>query len=142
MKVCSTWRGNLCFVASTTLSISSASVAGCAFNFFETTFSSLHDQSGFQHRDAVRLSANAISSCNGFNVLPHVAELAPVIHRYLAQNPQTQHLQIDLEELGGVLKDLDLAILNARLEDSALWGTPFYYKKLKKMLKGYLAAHE
>lgn len=73
---------------------------------------------------------------------PHVAELAPVIHRYLAQNPQTQHLQIDLEELDGVLKDLDLAILNARLEDSALWGTPFYYKKLKKMLKGYLAAHE
>jgi hypothetical protein len=35
-----------------------------------------------------------------------------------------------------------LVILNARLENNELWGTPFYYKKLRKMLKGYFAACE
>ena len=71
---------------------------------------------------------------------PHLTELAPVIRDYLAANPQTAHLSVDVEELDGVLKTLDLVILNARLEDNALWGTPFYYKKLRKMIKGYLIA--
>ena len=71
---------------------------------------------------------------------PHVAGLAPIIRDYLARNPDTRHLQIDVDELDGVLKNLDLVILNARLEDDAQWGTPFYYKKLRKMLKGYLVA--
>ena len=73
---------------------------------------------------------------------PHVAGLAPLIQSYLAQNPQTKHLCIDVEELEGVLYSLDLAILTARLEGDARWGTPFYYKKLKKMLKGYLLSCE
>jgi hypothetical protein len=73
---------------------------------------------------------------------PHLTELAPTMQTYLSQNPQTQHLQIDVEELDGVLKNLDLVILNARLEDNEQWGTPFYYKKLKKMLQGYLIACE
>lgn len=71
---------------------------------------------------------------------PHLTELAPMIRDYLAANPQTAHLSVDVEELDGVLKTLDLVILNARLEDNALWGTPFYYKKLRKMIKGYLIA--
>jgi hypothetical protein len=71
---------------------------------------------------------------------PHVAELAPTIQTYLSHNPQTQHLQVELEELYGVLKNLDQVILNARLEDNEQWGTPFFYKKLKKMLLGYLLA--
>jgi hypothetical protein len=71
---------------------------------------------------------------------PHVADLAPLIQSYLSLNPKTQHLQVDVEELEGVLKSLDLDMLNARLEDNAQWGTPFYYKKLKKMLLGYLSA--
>jgi AraC-like DNA-binding protein len=73
---------------------------------------------------------------------PHVADIAPTMQTYLSQNPQTQHLQIDVEELDGVLKNLDLVILNARLEDNEQWGTPFYYKKLKKMLQGYLITCE
>lgn len=73
---------------------------------------------------------------------PHVADVAPTMQTYLAQNPQTQYLQVDLDELDSVLKSLDLDILNARLEDNEQWGTPFYYKKLKKMLQGYLIACE
>ena len=73
---------------------------------------------------------------------PHVAGLAPLIQSYLLQNPQTKHLQIDEDELDGVLNNLDLVILNVRLEDNELWGTPFYYKKLKKMLQGYLLTCE
>ena len=73
---------------------------------------------------------------------PHLTGLAPIVRDYLAQNPQTQHLQIDADELGGVLSNLDLVILNARLEDDDRWATPFYYKKLRKMLKGYLLACE
>lgn len=71
---------------------------------------------------------------------PYLADLAPLIQSYLNLNPQTQHLQVDVEELEGVLKSLDLDMLNARLEDNAQWGTPFYYKKLTKMLLGYLSA--
>lgn len=73
---------------------------------------------------------------------PHLDELAPIMRTYLSQNPQTQHLKIDTEELDEVLKSFDLTILNARLEDNARWGTPLYYKKLKKMLRGYLIACE
>ena len=70
---------------------------------------------------------------------PHVADLAPLIQSYLSQNPQTQYLQVDVDELDGVLKSLDLVILNARLEGNEQWGTPFYYKKLKNMIYGYLS---
>jgi len=73
---------------------------------------------------------------------PHLTGLAPIVKDYLAQNPQTQHLEIDEDELGGVLSNLDLVILNARLEDDEQWGTPFYYTKLRKMLKGYLVTCE
>ena len=73
---------------------------------------------------------------------PHVADLAPLIQSYLSQNPQTQYLQVDVDELDGVLKSLDLVILNARLEDTEHWGTPFYYKKLKNMIYGYLSVCE
>lgn len=69
---------------------------------------------------------------------PHVVDLAPVIRTYLAHNPQTQHLQIDMVELDGVMKNLDLVFLNARLDDEELWGTPFFYKKIRRMLHGYL----
>lgn len=72
---------------------------------------------------------------------PHVGDLAPLIHAYLAQNPQTSHLQIDVEELDGVLRNLDLVILTARLEDNEKWGTPFFYIKLQKMLQGYLQTY-
>ena len=73
---------------------------------------------------------------------PHLSELAHTMVPYLAQNPQTQHLKIDFDEFDGVLKSFDLDILTARLEDNPLWGTPFYYKKLKKMLMGYLLTCE
>ena len=73
---------------------------------------------------------------------PHVVGLAPVMRDYLACNPDTQHLQIEVDELEGVLNNLDLVILNARLEDNERWGTPFYYKKLRKMLKGYFVTCE
>lgn len=76
------------------------------------------------------------------NFHPHLTGLARDIQAYLAQNPQTQHLKIELNELDGVLRSFDLDILNARLENNVQWGTPFYYKKLKKMLKGYLVACE
>ena len=71
---------------------------------------------------------------------PHLSELALVMAPYLAQNPQTQHLKIDFDEFDGVLKSIDLDILTARLEGNPLWGTPFYYNKLRKMLQGYLLA--
>lgn len=73
---------------------------------------------------------------------PHVAGLAPIVRDYLARNAQTQHLQIDVDELGVVLNNLDLVILNARIEGDERWGTPFYYKTLRKMLKGYLVTCE
>ena len=69
---------------------------------------------------------------------PHVLGLAPMIQDYLRENAATAHLTIDLEELKGVLKNLDLAILNARLDNDPRWGTPYYYHKLRKMLLGYL----
>jgi len=70
---------------------------------------------------------------------PHLAELATVIHSYLGQNRETQHLKIDTTELDAVLRSLDLIVVNARLEDSDLWRTPLYYNTLSKMLKGYLS---
>ncbi|NHQ75878.1 hypothetical protein HAT86_15620 [Roseovarius gahaiensis] len=73
---------------------------------------------------------------------PHVADLAPFIQGYLRKNLQTKHLKIEVDKLGGLLNDLDLTIFNARLEDNEQWGTPFYYKKLKKMLQGYLITCE
>ena len=73
---------------------------------------------------------------------PHLDDLGPIMQTYLSQNPQTQYLKVDIEELDEVLKSFDLAILNARLEDNEKWGTPFYYKKLKKMLQGYFIACE
>lgn len=73
---------------------------------------------------------------------PHMLELAPVVRSYLLKNPSTQHLRIDASELEAVLVSLDLAILNARLENNEQWGTPFYYKKLRNMLKGYLLTCE
>lgn len=68
---------------------------------------------------------------------PHVADLAPIMVSYLAQNAPTQHLNVDVDEMYGVVLNLDLDILNARLDDNPLWGTPAYYKKLHKMLLGY-----
>ena len=73
---------------------------------------------------------------------PHLTGLAPIMRDYLQANPATSHLNIDLDELAGVVKNLDLVILNARLENDEKWGTPFYYKKLRKMLKGYLITCE
>ena len=73
---------------------------------------------------------------------PHVVGLAPVMKDYLANNTATQNLDIDVDELNGVLNNLDLVILNARLENNELWGTPFYYKKLRKMLTGYFRVCE
>ena len=78
------------------------------------------------------------AQCFARDIHPHVVDLAPAIKAYLAHNPQTQHLQIDKDELDGVMKNLDLVFLNARLEDNELWGTPFYYKKIRRMLQGYL----
>lgn len=69
---------------------------------------------------------------------PHLANLTTIISTYLSQNSQTQHLQIDVDELEGVLNNLDLVILTARLENNPRWGTPFFYNKLRKILKGYL----
>jgi hypothetical protein len=37
-----------------------------------------------------------------------------------------------------VIKSLDLDILTARLDNDPKWGTPQYYRKLRKMLLGYL----
>lgn len=56
---------------------------------------------------------------------------------YLSRNSQTQHLTINEAELNGVVHNLDLDILTARLESNPDWGAPFYYQKLKKLLKGY-----
>lgn len=71
---------------------------------------------------------------------PHLSELTSVIFSYLTQNAQTKHLKIDVDELDGVLKTLDLELLHARLEDNSFWGSPLHYKKIKKMLYGYLAS--
>lgn len=73
---------------------------------------------------------------------PHVATLSEIVRDYLTHNTQTQHLKIDVDELGGVLRNLDFVILNARLEGDERWGTPFYYRKLRNMLKGYLLTCE
>ncbi|HSG04314.1 MAG TPA: hypothetical protein VLA39_11375 [Marinobacterium sp.] len=70
---------------------------------------------------------------------PHVSEIAPLIGDYLKQNHKIEITALDVKELDGVLKSLDLVILNARLEDDPLWGTPYYYRKLKNMLSGYLS---
>ena len=71
---------------------------------------------------------------------PHLSEFTSVIFSYLTQNAQTKHLKIDVDELDGVLRTLDLELLHARLEDDSFWGSPLYYKKIKKMLYGYLAS--
>lgn len=73
---------------------------------------------------------------------PHLSGLAPIMLSYLSGNSQTQHLEINEAELSGVVHNLDLDILTARLEDNPDWGTPMYYRKLKKLLKGYLITCE
>lgn len=73
---------------------------------------------------------------------PHLTGLAPIMRDYLKANPATAHLDIDLDELAGVVKNLDLDILNARLNNDPKWGTPQYYHKLRKMLLGYLLTCE
>lgn len=72
---------------------------------------------------------------------PHLSKLTKYMHNYLQNNPQTQHLKIDIRELQGLIKNLDLIILNARLENDEQWGTPFYFVKLRKMLHGYFLSH-
>lgn len=69
---------------------------------------------------------------------PHLSGLTSIMAGYLSRNGQTRHLTIDEAELRGVVHNLDLDILTARLEDNPDWGTPLYYRKLKKLLKGYL----
>ena len=71
---------------------------------------------------------------------PHLREIAIIMRDYLAQNPQTQHLRIELKELEGVVRCLDLDLLTVRLEGDAKWGTPLHYQRLRKMLHGYFLA--
>lgn len=73
---------------------------------------------------------------------PHIAGLAPMMHAYLSENPATRHLRIDVEEFDGVIRSLDLDMLNARLEANEKWGTPVYYRKLRNVLLGYLLTCE
>lgn len=73
---------------------------------------------------------------------PHLTGLAPIMRDYLRGNPATAHLDINLDELAGVIKSLDLDILTARLDSDPQWGTPLYYNKLRKMLMGYLLTCE
>ncbi|THD71181.1 hypothetical protein E7681_18380 [Thalassobius vesicularis] len=73
---------------------------------------------------------------------PHLPEIASIIEEYFSQNQKTQNYKVDQQELVGVLTSLDLVILNARLDDDPLWGTSFYYNKLKKILKGYFLASQ
>ena len=73
---------------------------------------------------------------------PHLAGLAPIMRDYLLGNSETANLDIDISELAGVIKSLDLDILTARLDDDPQWGTPQYYNKLRKMLLGYLLTCE
>ncbi|MCV2874820.1 hypothetical protein OE810_00990 [Rhodobacteraceae bacterium XHP0102] len=69
---------------------------------------------------------------------PHLDGLTSIIADFLAKNAQTKDLSIDRAELSGVIQSLDLDILTARLEDNPDWGTPLYYKKLRRLLHGYL----
>lgn len=69
---------------------------------------------------------------------PHLADLASIIADYLAKNERTKHLAVDPAELSGVIHNLDLDILTARLEGNPAWGTPHYYQKLRRLLHGYL----
>lgn len=69
---------------------------------------------------------------------PHLKELTSIIYDYLNKNESTKHLTVDWEELSGVIHNLDLDMLNARLDNNPAWGTPLYYKKLLRLFKGYL----
>lgn len=71
---------------------------------------------------------------------PHIKNLTHVMHDYLTTNAETMHLSITFQDLEALVKDLDLIILNARLENDIHWGTPFYYKKLRRLMMGYLLA--
>jgi len=63
---------------------------------------------------------------------------AQVIADYLESNPPTQHLNLGVDELTDLVRDLDLVLLNARLESDPQLGTPRLYMRLRRMLKGYL----
>ena len=69
---------------------------------------------------------------------PYLIKLTQIIFLYLTQNSQTKHLKIDVDELDGVLKTLDLDFLHSRLEDDRHWGTPVSYQRIRRMLEGYL----
>lgn len=71
---------------------------------------------------------------------PHLRKIAIIMRNYLAKNPQTQHLRIELKELEGVVRCLDLDLLTLRLENDSKWGTPPHYQRLRKMLHGYFLA--
>ena len=69
---------------------------------------------------------------------PHLNELTSIIYDYLTKNESTKHLTVDQEELHSVIQNLDLDMLNARLEDNPTWGTPTHYSKLRRLFHGYL----
>jgi AcrR family transcriptional regulator len=69
---------------------------------------------------------------------PHLRDVAQVIADYLESNPPTQHLNLGVDELTDLVRDLDLVLLNARLESDPQLGTPRLYMRLRRMLKGYL----
>lgn len=69
---------------------------------------------------------------------PHLGLATSTIAEYLVRNNQTTHLATDPIELDGVIHNLDLDMLNARLDNNPAWGTPVYYNKLRRMLYGYL----
>ena len=69
---------------------------------------------------------------------PHLIKLTPIIFSYLTQNAQTKHLKIDVDELDGVLKTLDLEFLHSQLENDRHWGTPVSHQKIRRILGGYL----
>jgi hypothetical protein len=71
---------------------------------------------------------------------PHLADVSSVIYSYLKSNDQTRQVNFDAAELSDFIRTLDLDMITARIERNPEWGKPAYYKKLHRMLLGYLSS--
>lgn len=71
---------------------------------------------------------------------PHLSLIGPIVTDYLQKNPATAALQLDVDQLEGAIKMLDMDILQARLDPKETFPSCKQYQRLHKMFLGALLA--
>ena len=71
---------------------------------------------------------------------PHLPKVSKIILEYLKSNPATSELDVDQEELDGIIHTLDWDMLQARIDLGEVFPTLQQHKRLKRILYGYLVS--